>query len=335
MRFSFVVPSQIIFGSGSAVGLASKIQELGGQAPLVVTSAGMVHRESAKAMFSVLDESLSGFQLYNEVPPEPSLDDSERCLQFARENSCDMVVGLGGGSVMDVAKKVAMDLGVHKIMLPTTAGTGSEVTHESILKVDGQKRAFVDERLLADVAIVDPDLTNSMSPRLAASSGMDALAHAIECWGSRMSNHLVKTLSLEAYKLLRDNLKRAIHGDPEARTNMCLGSLMAGMAFGNSGTALCHALSYPLSNDGIPHGEAVAIMLPYALEFNGNDPEVISDLKSLIRDLRISCQFKSDIAHMADVVMTDTRHLSNNPREVMYDDVLHIFEQVKAAFTTL
>ena len=124
-------------------------------------------------------------------------------------------------------------------------------------------------------------------------------------------------------------MSQAVDNVPEARVNLSLGSLMAGMAFGNSGTTLCHALSYPLTNAGIPHGEAVATMLPYTLEFNGFDADIIAELKALISALHISVKFSGDIDEMARVVMKDTRHLANNPREVSFEDIVSIYHRAQ------
>jgi len=230
---------------------------------------------------------------------------------------------------MDVAKKAAQDLGLPTIMIPTTSGSGSEVTHECVLKVNGKKTAFVDDALVPDAAIVDPNLSMTMASRLAASSGVDALAHAIECYDSRRSNPAVKAIAWRAYTLIRDNLLNAVNGDSESRSNMALGSLLAGIAFGNSGTALCHAMSYPLVNDGAPHGEAVAVMLPSVLDFNNFDAELAQQVRELISRLGISVEFKSDTQAMAETVIKDTRHLSNNPREVSLDDLVSIFRRVR------
>lgn len=324
-----MIPQRIIFGRGSINKIGEEAKRLGAGRVLIVTSKGMLKRESLKWVTDSLQEHQLGFEVFPRVDPEPPIEDAHDCVTFAKETRSDLLIGLGGGSVMDVAKKVASDLGLPKIMMPTTAGTGSEVTHESVLKVNGQKQAFVDESLVSDIAIVDPDLTSTMTPRLTVTSGMDALAHAIECYESKRSNPLARTLALKAYKIIKDNLRKAVNREPEARVNMSLASLMAGMAFGNSGTTLCHALSYPLSNEGISHGEAVAIILPYALEFNNFDQEVINEVKGLISDLNISVRFRSDIREMAEVVMEDARHLSNNPREVKLEDVIDIYHRLK------
>jgi len=329
MNFTYILPGKIIFGCGSLEQVSNELKGLGGQKTLIVTSNGMMSRAGFIKLINILKDNGFSPAIFEKVKPEPSIDEADKFLDFARENKCDLVIGIGGGSVLDVAKKVAMDLGKPKLMLPTTAGTGSEVTHESVLKVNGEKRAFVDKELVPDIAIIDPDLMMTMPPKLTAISGIDALAHAIECYDCAKNNPLVKTLAFKAYNIIKNNLRKATAGDKEARINMALGSLMAGMAFGNSGTALCHALSYPLSNAGIPHGEAVAMMLPYALEFNGFDKDVISEVKRIILDvgLKLESSFKADIYKMAEIVAKDERHLSNNPREVTLKDIVSIYER--------
>ena len=329
MSFSFILPQKVIFGSGSIELTGEEAKRLGGRTALIVTSPGMVHRPHLKQTADSLKKHKLRFAVFSEVTPEPPIDDVYRCVAFARKKGFDLLVGLGGGSVMDVAKKAAADLALPRIMVPTTAGTGSEVTHESVLKVDGKKKAFVEAGLTADVAIVDPDLCQTMSKRLTASSGMDALAHAVECSESRKSNPVAKTLALEAYNIVKDNLMQAVKGDTQAMVNLSLGSMMAGMAFGNSGTTLGHALSYPLSNRGIPHGEAVAMVLPYALEFNGSDPAFARKLRRFVRTIELRWDSRWDAHAMATEVMEDKRHLGNNPVEVTFKDVLGIFEKMK------
>jgi alcohol dehydrogenase class IV len=329
MSFSFVLPQKVIFGKGSIELTGEEAKRLGGRTVLIVTSPGMVHRPHLKQAADSLKKHKLRYDVFSEVTPEPTIEDASRCVAFAREKGLDLLVGLGGGSVMDVAKKAAADLSLPKIMVPTTAGTGSEVTHESVLKVDGKKRAFVEAGLTADVAIVDPNLCNTMSKRLTASSGMDALAHAVECYESRKSNPIAKTLALEAYNLIKNNLMQAVKGDTQAMVNLSLGSMMAGMAFGNSGTTLGHALSYPLSNRGVPHGEAVAMVLPYALEFNGSDLAFAKKLRKFVRTIELQWDARWDANEMAAEVMEDKRHLGNNPVEVTFEDILGIFEKMK------
>ena len=328
LQIELILPKKIIFGVGSIRRAGEEVKKLGSENALTVTSRGMRKRGAINAVINSLNSQEIDTKVFYEVDPEPAIENVYKCMESSE--GADLIIGLGGGSVIDVAKKSAADLDLRKVMIPTTAGTGSEVTHEAVLKVDGKKRAFVDEKLMPDVAIVDPELMKTMPRKLIASSGIDALAHAIECYDSKRSNLLVKTLAFEAYGIIKDNLRKAVEGDEKAIENMALGSLMAGMAFGNSGTALAHALSYPLSNEGIPHGEAVAMVLPYALEFNGFDVGVIKEVKEIIRELKLEREIKGNIEEMAKVVMGDKKHLSNNPREVTYEDIVNIYEKIRS-----
>jgi len=328
-EFQLLLPRSIIFGSGTVQRVGSEAERLGASKILIVTSHGMAKRGCVEQVTTSLSLLGLRFKIFAGVVPEPPIENAHDCLSAAKAYGADLLIGLGGGSVLDVTKKVASDLGLGKIVMPTTAGTGSEVTNISVLKVTGRKKVLIDNSFIADAAIVDPTLTFTMPPKLAASTGMDALAHATECYQSKRANQITKALAMEAYTLIRENLRAAVAGDPKARVNMSLASLMAGIAFGNSGTTLGHALSFPLSDEGIPHGEAVAVMLPYALEYNGFDPEIIAEVKSLIADLDITVVVKADIQEMANIVMADERHLANNPREVKLEDVIEIYERLK------
>lgn len=328
MSFTFIVPKTIIFGWNSLDRIVQELRKLDSVNPLIVTSEGMVKRGGFLKLVGLIKKGKSPSAVFNDVEPEPSIGTAERCLKMMKKSNCDSVIGLGGGSVMDAAKKVAMDSNLPKIMIPTTAGTGSEVTHESVLKVKGKKKAFVDQKLTADVAIVDPNLMMTMSRRLIASSGIDALAHAVESYQCKRGNELTSVLAHKAYLLIKENIRKAISHDANAISNMALASLTAGMAFGNSGTALGHALAYPLSNQGVPHGEAVAIVLPPALEFNSFEKEIISKIRKIIKDVGLPTSFKGNTRVMAEVVMEDERHLSNNLREVTFEDVVRIYQEV-------
>jgi alcohol dehydrogenase class IV len=327
--FTFILPEKIIFGEGSISQIGEEANRLGARKALVVTSQGMLKREAMAQVTKSLRKHQMSSEVFSQVEPEPPMDNVHACATFAEEIDCDLLIGLGGGSVMDVAKKVAANLRLPRIMATTTAGTGSEVTHESVLKVDGRKKAFVDEGLVPDVAIIDPNLCRTMPPRLAASSGMDALAHAIECYDSKRANTLIKAVAFQAYTIIKDNLEKAIQGNQQARVNMALGSSLAGIAFGNSGTTLGHALSYSLSNEGIPHGEAVAMMLPYALECNRFDKDITSWVKRIASEFGFHPRFRGDPEEMARVVMEDTKHLSNNPVAVTLEDIVDIFQRAR------
>jgi len=331
MNFNLLLPSKIVFGSGSTLHIGEHISDLKLKKALVVTSRGMLNREYFGRIMDALQEAGINTKYFAEVTPEPSIDDVDQCKK-ACEKGTDLVMGLGGGSVIDVAKMVGADLGLYKMMIPTTSGTGSEVTHESVIKKGGKKAAIVKESLLPHIAIVDPELSMSMPLSLAISTGLDALAHAVECYESKSSNYLVRVIAGEAYKLIRDNFKEAVRGTEKAQINMSLGSLMAGMAFGNSGTALGHALSYPLSNRGVSHGNAVAAVLPHALIFNKADPELVEDIKEVVNSVTIDWDFSWDIDEMTNEVMQDDRHLSNNPIYPSYEDIVAIFRKLEGNY---
>jgi len=227
-NFELLLPGEIIFGLGSVERTGEEAKKLGSESALIVTSRGMTKRDALKYVIDSLNNQRINTEVFCGIDPKPPIENVHRCMEPAK--GCDIVIGLGGGSVMDVAKKAAANLNLPKIMMPTTAGTGSEVTHEAVFKVEGRKRAFVDERLTPDVAIIDPNFMKMMPPRLRASSGIDALAHATECYDSKKSNTLVKALALEAYQVIRDNLREAVEGKEEAVENMAWGSLVAGMA---------------------------------------------------------------------------------------------------------
>ncbi len=324
--FELILPGSVVFGRGSLARVGEQIRRLGGSRALVVTSPGMPQRPCLGQLLDSLGAAGAGGRVFSATEPEPPLDNVIDAVVFSGDNGCDIVIGLGGGSVIDVAKMTAAELKLPRIMIPTTAGSGSEVTHEAVLKVDGKKRAFVDAAMVPDVAIVDPDLVATMPARLTAACGMDALAHAIESRDSRKSSLLVRALAGEAYRLIQGNLRDAVEGVPAAQEAMSLGSLLAGMAFGNSGTSLCHALSYPLTNLGIPHGQAVSAMLPGALKFNGFDASIIAELRELTFSVGLTAGADGDPREMAEVVMRDTRHLGNNPREVAFEDVVEIYQ---------
>jgi alcohol dehydrogenase class IV len=226
---------------------------------------------------------------------------------------------------MDVAKKTALEIGVPKILVPTTAGSGSEVTFNSVLLVQGLKKSFSDVRLAANAAIVDPDLLKTMPPAIMVYSAMDAMSHAVESYGARKGNDITRALALEAYLLTRDNTERALSGEAEGRRNIAMGSLMAGMALTGTGTTLGHALAYPLSNRGMTHGQSLAAVLPYLLKINRFDADHADILKSLRRKYCSLPRIAWDIPTMAEEVADDHRHLANNPTEITLQEIIDIY----------
>jgi len=327
--FEFQLSTRIIFGDGTVRRLSGEIKGRGGSSLLIVTSEGMPNRPLFKEVISDLEKEGIAVRVFSSTPPEPSVADADRCIKFARQAKPDLVVGIGGGSAMDVAKKTALEIDVPKIMIPTTAGSGSEVTFNSVLLVQGMKKSFSDARLAADVAIVDPDLLKTMPPAIMVCSAMDAMSHAVESYGARKGNDITRALALEAYLLTRDNVEQALSGEAEGRRKIATGSLMAGMALTGTGTTLGHALAYPLSNRGMTHGQSLAAVLPYLLKINHFDADHADKLQSLRRKYCSLPQIAWDIPAMAAEVAADERHLANNPRDVTLQEITDVYAGIR------
>ncbi|AVK84722.1 alcohol dehydrogenase [Lysinibacillus sp. B2A1] len=229
--------------------------------------------------------------IYTDIAPEPPLAIGEKLVDFTRKHHFDLVIGLGGGSALDLAKLAAV-LAVHdgkvadylnltgtktleqkglpKILIPTTSGTGSEVTNISVLSLETTKDVVTHDYLLADIAIVDPELTISLPPKITAATGVDALTHAIEAYVSINANEVTDALALQAIRLISGSIRTAVQEgqNKQARSDMSYGSYLAGLAFFNAGVAGVHALAYPLGGQfHIAHGDSNAVLLPYVMGY--------------------------------------------------------------------
>ena len=275
--FSFTGAGKIVFGNGAVEQLAEQIKELGGTKPLVVldralSAAGLKERVTAS-----LKKAGMGVGVFDKVEGEPPLELADEGARAADSTKCDLVVGIGGGSAMDVAKAVAVITankgkakdylglnnvpgpGLPTIMIPTTAGTGSEVTFTSVfIRTDLKKKEGMNSPFLyPDIALLDPELTLTVPAPVTATTGVDALCHAIESYTSITASPMSELISLEAIDLIASSLRTCVHngGDLEARGQMLLGSLYAGLGLANAGVTAVHSLSYPLGGMyGIPHG---------------------------------------------------------------------------------
>ncbi len=291
MALTFRFPVQVVFGEGSLPEVRHFVKSFGKHA-LLVTGGGPTSRLPAvQALQDLLAAEGTAVTFFPEVESDPGVETVERGVAVARENGCDFVIGLGGGSPMDAAKVIAARLnndgnitswegqgriprrGKPLICIPTTAGTGSEVTWVAVITGGKrrQKMSLVSQYLYPLLALVDPELTYSMSPELTAATGMDALTHAVESCVAKRSWEPTRALSLQAVRLIFTHLERACQdgSEHEARSGMSLASLLAGMAFTTSGLGLAHALAHALgSHFGVPHGKANALLLPHVMRFN-------------------------------------------------------------------
>ncbi|MFJ3051593.1 iron-containing alcohol dehydrogenase [Pseudomonas nitroreducens] len=382
--FSFATTAQILCESGSAARLGELCRERGAQRVLIVTDPGITR-------LNMLDGVLPGFaqagvavEVFDQVVADPPESVVLEAAEQARRMAAQLVIGYGGGSSMDVAKLVALlahpsasqglkDIfGVGNargprlplIQVPTTAGTGSEVTPIAIVTTgETTKMGVVSPHLLPDLAVLDADLTLGLPPAVTAATGIDAMVHAIEAYTSKLKkNPLSDLLAREALRLLALNLDEAVHngGNREARQAMLLGACLAGQAFANAPVAAVHALAYPLGGHfHIPHGLSNALVLPEVIRFNApNAAPLYAELAPLLLGERLRSdadRTEQFIAELADLsprsglpsrlrdagvpeaslprlaadAMLQQRLLVNNPREVSESDALAIY---RAAF---
>ncbi|MBT9165453.1 MAG: 1,3-propanediol dehydrogenase [Chloroflexi bacterium] len=285
-------PARIIFGIGAADILGDELRHRKLNKALIVTDEGV--RKSG--VIGVIEKSLEkagvAVEIFDEVRPNSGVQIVEKGTRIAKEESRDVVVGIGGGSSMDTAKAIGAMVtnegsiqdyeGLHKlkkqplpiVLLPTTAGTSSEVTLWAVITDEEQKRkmGIGSSMLIPTFAIDDPLLTISQPPNVTAAAGMDALTHAIESYVNTAAQPISECFALEAIKLIGKYLRLAVAkgGNVEARYNMLLGTLMAGLAFHQTRLGNCHALAMPLGGGKwqIPHGLVNAILLPHVMEFN-------------------------------------------------------------------
>lgn len=290
--FTFYTPTKISFGEDTTCGIADALSDMGAKKPLVVTDANLI---KAGVLQPVLDAlAYAGHKdilIFDEVPADSDLGSVRKAADAARRNGCDSVIAVGGGSVLDTAKVANIGLtfdgdvlefeGMNTlsskclplVAVPTTAGTGSEVSAVAMIKdhEEHKKLLFGSRFLFPDVAILDPKLLVSLPPKLTAATGLDALTHAIESYTAMTTNSPSEALCLEAMRLLFINLPRAtINGaDIEARSATLVGSMMAGVSFTNAGVGIVHALAHSIgAKYGTHHGVTNAIFLPLGMEFN-------------------------------------------------------------------
>ena len=380
--FTFNTSHRVVFENGSAGALSSHARHLLGDRPFIVTDKGIINCGLIDGCLEDLEAAGYQTALYQDVQADPPRRLVEDATRKAMQHGATSIIGFGGGSSLDIAKLVALlassgenlddawGIGNAKgprlplVLIPTTAGTGSEVTPISIITLeDDEKRGVVSPVLLPDLAILDPLLTLDLPAHVTAATGIDAMVHAIEGYASRSANNnpVSRTLAVEAMKLLGTNIETAVFEprNEDARGAMLLGSMLAGMAFANSPVAAVHALAYPIGGTfHVPHGLSNALVLPHVLRFNAADaatdyailaPHVFPELAVLDEPEVRSQAFADELAHlssrlglqstlrevgisandlpkMASDAMKQTRLLVNNPRPVTEADALAIYE---------
>ena len=282
---------------------------------LIITSKGAISRGWIDYI------KIKNFSIFDEVKPNPSFETVENIISQFKAENFSHIIGLGGGSSLDVAKFVAFKMEKKKIMIPTTFGTGSEVTRISVLNVDGKKTSFHDNKILADVAIVDPNFIEGTPMEVIKNSAIDACAQCSEAYDSKLSNPYTKFLCETAF----DILENAILNDKFEK--LALGSLICGLGFGNSSTTLGHGLSYVFSNEGIMHGHALAYTTTVAHKFNSSVfYERFLNIAKKLKFEKIS--LKQEIDKASDLILIDRKHLDNNPKSVTKEDIIELLNKI-------
>ncbi len=372
-------PQRIVFGSGCIAQFCEDYLKMGYKRLFILTAPPII--PLIDGMLQTLHEAGVETRIYDRIMQEPSVTDFKNILAVAKEFCADSVIGVGGGSVLDICKLVAAlidseqqveDLfgigfvarkGCWFACMPTTAGTGSEVSPNAILldERDKLKKGIVSPYLIADVAYVDPQLTITVPAKITAETGMDALTHCIEAYTNKFAHPAIDMYALMGIKLIAGHLLRAVKdgNDLEAREALLLGSLYGGLCLGPVNTAAVHALSYPLGGEfHISHGLSNAILLPSVMKFNrsanlkkyaevaiacgapqgANDDETAQNGVDFITQLSKDCGIPTKLTeigipseavdHMAKAAMDVQRLLKNNPRPVTEADAKAIYESL-------
>ncbi len=374
-------PHLILAGFGALDRLGQEAMNIGARKALVVTDQGVVNSGIEKKIKDHLEKNGVSVGIFDKVMSDPDIANAEACIDAVQKDRYDLIIGVGGGSSMDIASIASVMMtnggtvydyfgvnlvknpGIPTILIPTTAGTGAEVTPNAILTDTKErlKKAVVSPHILPRVAIIDPLLHLSMPPSVTSSSGIDALTHAIESYTSNNATILTDLFAKESMIMIGRSLRTAVANgnDLEARYNMAIGSLYSGISLANAGVTAVHALAYPLGGQfNVAHGIANGLLLPYVMEFNvlgniqkfaqvaqflGEKVEHLSLLdqayhaaktvKAIYRDLKIPQSLtelkvpKEAIPAMAKAAINVTRLMGNNPRAMTVQDVERIYEK--------
>lgn len=266
---------------------------------------------------------IKDFMLYDKVTPEPSIEDVNAVISQFKDRDPSVLIGLGGGSSMDVVKYAAPEMKKEKILIPTTFGTGAEMTTYCVLKFEGKKKLLREDRFLADMAVVDSYFMDGTPEQVIKNSVCDACAQATEGYDSKLGNDMTRTLCKQAFDILYTAI---MEGRPE---DYPYGSMLSGMGFGNCSTTLGHALSYVFSNEGVPHGYSLSSCTTVAHKHNKS--VFYERFKEAMEKLGFDrLELKADVSEAADVVMTDSGHLDPNPIPISKGDVVKCLEDIKA-----
>jgi alcohol dehydrogenase len=377
--FEFTLGSRVLYKVGLARELGQVVADLGAQRAFVVADRGVVGAGLLAPVINGLERNVVVAGVYDNVPANSSLSTVLEAAAAAREAQADILIAVGGGSPIDTAKgmRMVLTLGgsipdyegynvigerlMPMIAVPTTAGTGSEVTAIAVIKdeAEGRKISIVSRYIVPDLAVLDPQLTLTLPPSLTAATGMDALSHAIETYVSTENNPFSDSLALAAIDIIANNLRDAVQegNNPEPRSQMLLASCMAGIAFSSGLLGVVHAISHAIgARYPIHHGTLNSIVLPYGMQFNApiaperyvriaraigvnvggrSEEEVIADGISAVRTLAADCGLplrlrdvevpEDALPELASLSIVEAA-IFNNPRVATEEELLELLQ---------
>ena len=379
-KFTIQLPRKILFGEGAAKEVPNLAKAFGPRRALLITDPVISKLGTSSQILGPLQDSGIKTDVFDEVEPEPSMRAAEQVAKVARDSSYDLIIGLGGGSSLDMAKLASICItnpnpiadfigvgkvpnpSVPKILLPTTAGTGAEITMNAIIsnREEHLKLGIVSPYNIADVAIIDPLLTVTMPPSVTAATGLDALTHAVESLMSVDLNSFCEPLAIDAVKHIFRSLPKAYRDgkDLAARRDMSLASMLAGISLAISGVLAGHAAAYSFTVT-VPHGLGCALALPYVMEFNAsaclsklgavaeaagvketgvaedkNAFNAVAAVRRLMGNVNSPLSLReigikeSDLESMAKNMVTVKRLLAHNPKVVTEKDALLLMRRM-------
>jgi len=372
-NFEFQIKTKIIFGENKIEKLNDSLESFGVKRIMLVVDKGIIEAGLIDKVEKILKKSDFEYFIFDQVKPDPTIEIVNFGIKFLLENKVDALVAVGGGSPIDTAKAIrasfsnvelADKISVDKlplITIPTTSGSGSEVTKAVVIKDENTKKKFAvaDENLAPDISIVDPIMTKTLPPQLTAIGGMDALSHCIESYVSHAAVLPFEMIATKGIEMVKNYLRPAVGNgnNMEARAGMSLASLFGGISLSNCGLGLVHAISHPLGGQfNIPHGLANTMILPYVMEFNiianpakfaniaylfGVNIENMTEMEAACKGIEEIKKIKKDIGldyslndfgvdkfeYIAELALKEKLMLKSNPRSIEKKDIIKILRR--------
>ena len=304
------MPKKIVFGENAA-----KEFDYPNNSLIITTTTPEVYNKWIEHM------GITNYEIYDKATPDPAIETVEQIQKEFEGKNISTYIGLGGGSSLDICKYLSKITGIPKILIPTTFGTGAEMTTYAVISFEHKKKLLQDEAFLADAAIVDPYFLPGTPFNIMRNSACDAAAQASEGYDSKIGNPFTRFFCKEAFDILED----AIINDKHEL--LPYGAMLSGIGFGNSSTTLGHALSYVFSNEGVPHGYSLSSCTTVAHKFN--ESIFYERFKRICQKLKFEpLKLKQPLDEAADVIMPDRGHLDNNPKEVTKEDIIKCLDEI-------